>query len=322
MKRIIGLCLVLAMLLTICAVGAVSANAEIMLVFYRYGDVDFDDEVTAVDATLIQRHILHIHELSQLAEVAADYDHDGELTVVDATLVQREVLHISIPAGYGGEFSDENRIVNFYGDYCSGKAMVGVPVTFTAEAVTGTPVIHYEFWIRKPITATQYEVMYSSSASTENQFTYTFEEPGYYQIGVHSIDQVNERDLSSAYADIRFYVVEPYSLDEPVICNYHYNSIDNGTEVTVGAIGGTAPYQYCYTVTDFTTKSAYDDGVWKSVGEGEMVYSTGYIDQDTVPILPRSITSYYQYNIIVTVKDANGLESESYYVPSPELIDG
>ncbi len=67
---------------------------------YRIGDADGDDEVTIIDATVIQRTLADI-ETPDYSEEAADADQDGEVTVVDATCVQRYIAQLNAPEGIG-----------------------------------------------------------------------------------------------------------------------------------------------------------------------------------------------------------------------------
>ena len=51
------------------------------------GDVDSDEEVTVLDATLIRRHLLDIPTFA-FNEAAADADEDRSVTILDATMIQ------------------------------------------------------------------------------------------------------------------------------------------------------------------------------------------------------------------------------------------
>ena len=64
------------------------------------GDADRDGEVTATDATVIQRAIIKI-TVPNIDMIAADVDGDGELTVTDATFIQRWLIKVECPYGIG-----------------------------------------------------------------------------------------------------------------------------------------------------------------------------------------------------------------------------
>jgi len=64
------------------------------------GEVDGDDEVTIIDATLIQRKLVEM-PVSTFNELAADVDGNEELEVVDATYIQRYLAEFPIPYPIG-----------------------------------------------------------------------------------------------------------------------------------------------------------------------------------------------------------------------------
>ena len=55
------------------------------------GDADLDGEVTILDATTIQRHLVGL-PVENFSEAAADADGDGEVTILDATTIQRYLV--------------------------------------------------------------------------------------------------------------------------------------------------------------------------------------------------------------------------------------
>lgn len=52
------------------------------------GDVDFDNEVSVIDATAIQHYVAQLSQLSGDALLLADVDEDSEVSVIDATEIQ------------------------------------------------------------------------------------------------------------------------------------------------------------------------------------------------------------------------------------------
>ena len=63
---------------------------------FLLGDSDGDNDVTVIDATLIQRDITQIQLLDIERYIAADTDCDGLLTVIDSSLIQRWLADIQI----------------------------------------------------------------------------------------------------------------------------------------------------------------------------------------------------------------------------------
>lgn len=88
-KRILSLILSAALILSLCAVTAVT-NAKVVL----YGDTDGDDEVNIIDATCIQRHLLGLMQLDEASIERALVSGEDELSIVDATLIQRYDLNL------------------------------------------------------------------------------------------------------------------------------------------------------------------------------------------------------------------------------------
>ena len=57
------------------------------------GDVDLDSEVTVADATLIQKYLARICDLSDVQLENADTDNDGHISIVDATRIQEYLAY-------------------------------------------------------------------------------------------------------------------------------------------------------------------------------------------------------------------------------------
>lgn len=59
-----------------------------------YGDVNGDGDITVVDATLVQKHVVQLETLSADKQILADVNGDNTISVVDATLIQKYVVHL------------------------------------------------------------------------------------------------------------------------------------------------------------------------------------------------------------------------------------
>ncbi len=59
-----------------------------------YGDVNGDGDITVVDATLVQKHVVQLETLSADKQILADVDEDNTISVVDATLIQKYVVRL------------------------------------------------------------------------------------------------------------------------------------------------------------------------------------------------------------------------------------
>ena len=56
---------------------------------WMMGDVNLDDDVSIVDATIIQRYLAGLDQLSDQAKLLADVNQNGDVDIVDATYIQR-----------------------------------------------------------------------------------------------------------------------------------------------------------------------------------------------------------------------------------------
>lgn len=59
-----------------------------------YGDVNGDGDITVVDATLVQKHIVQFETLSADKQILADVNEDNTISVVDATLIQKYIVQL------------------------------------------------------------------------------------------------------------------------------------------------------------------------------------------------------------------------------------
>ncbi len=65
-----------------------------------YGDVDKDECVSVVDATLIQKYLAKAHSFDLMKQQMADVDADGKISAMDSTYIQQFMAAI---------YKDENR---------------------------------------------------------------------------------------------------------------------------------------------------------------------------------------------------------------------
>lgn len=59
-----------------------------------YGEVNGDGDITAVDATLVQKHVVQLETLSADKQILADVNGDNTISVVDATLIQNYIVQL------------------------------------------------------------------------------------------------------------------------------------------------------------------------------------------------------------------------------------
>lgn len=300
MKKIISIMLIMAMMLTLCilSVNATTAPAG------DIGDANCDGMLDISDATFVMRVVAGLEKATAEQTLLGDTDNDGKITIFDATNIQR--YHAKLyPHGHVGYWYNYDMLENdFYSDYESGVAMAGVPVTFTVNAETGSPVLSYELYID--------DVCVVSSNS--NSITYTFEEAGEYDVEMrinafYSTGYIGERD---------FKVVEPYESETPLFKTlYLTGKIQWGTitygvsgmKVYADAIGGTAPYQYKF-VFERPDSVSYKAETVTKVQE----YSENNV-YELEPLRYSEVDDGYggrwrdlECKLTVYIKDANGVE--------------
>ena len=70
-----------------------------------YGDVNGDGFISVVDATIIQKYIVHAQSLTAEQQLIADVSGDNIVSVLDATAIQKYIVH-SDGSGRTGELKD------------------------------------------------------------------------------------------------------------------------------------------------------------------------------------------------------------------------
>ena len=93
-------------ILNACSVADDMWESDVPTYMYRFvdsymlGDANCDDDITILDATAIQRYLVHLPVVS-FSEKAADCDGDGEVSIVDVTFIQRLLVSIDVPYNIG-----------------------------------------------------------------------------------------------------------------------------------------------------------------------------------------------------------------------------
>lgn len=303
MKRLISLFIAIVLLVSVCVFDASAALPP-----KRMGDLNDDSSVDIMDATLIQSVIAKLYEETKELEYLGDVDQDGDLSVLDATAIQlwlsKLISDEEIDLSY---FDTDVYVHDAYPDYESGKAMAGVPVTFTVNAESKVQPLTYALYVDFERVAT----------SNDGKLIYTFDECGSYIVEIDAENIFN--DSVNTIANWEYEVVEPYDYVGPEITSAYITGKHVGTvifgksgmKVCAETKGGVAPYQYKFELTrpktaeynaeeititqDFSDKNYlelerinYDDICFKDYGHS----SCG------IPCV-----------VNITVKDANGVEA-------------
>lgn len=256
MKRIICIFLLIIIIISACVM-----NVSAIPAMHYYGDVNLDRNVDILDATEIQRCLAKITEFSQLSKDLADVDADGHPTVADATMIQRKVAQLIY--GFNQKspgISADVSIANISANFNSGKAMVGVAVTFdtVAYSVEGVP-LTYEYYIDNALV--------TNEKSENSQFTYVFEESGPHTVSVKVYNKYGENEERS----IKYDVIDKGIDDSLMVSGIHANSLHlspmNDIVITAHAYGGVAPYEYRFEqkdmgiIQDYSNYNRLDLGV-------------------------------------------------------------
>lgn len=277
----IFLSVLLVILISVLTVSAVPAP-------HYMGNVDCGGEITVKDATLIQKNVAGIESFTKLQMVLADVDRDGKITVKDATTIQKHCAGIS---SYPVDMVwDSNYVDSFNTDFDSGKAMVGVPVTFTVRAFATPKPISYEYYINGEVVG---------EVTSENTFTCAFDEAGVYEVKVVIYNDFG----TTSRATICYEVVDTYASDTVKIKAFYHNRTEkpfdnrygNSTVFTADAMFGSGEYEYAFyvdgeLVQDFSEKSTYTHHWFEEQREYTLSVEvrdtvTGDIDSESMVIL-------------------------------------
>ena len=311
MKRIIKTTLALllcAVMLLSCTVPAGAALAPL-----RVGDLDFDYDVTILDATLIQRRLAGFTVVDkwytdELVDALCDADGDGEPTILDATAIQRMLAELpnrfvggDIWDYYVGDAGHHSTAEIAGTEQWSGGSevgYVGVPIEFLTRVRWGSAPRRYTLSIDGEIVE---DVAVNGDRS--HTFTYTFDEPGEYKVTTRA-----ECKYGAFSGYTRTVKIEKLPEGRPVIMGaafFDQTHMDSGDGLlTVTAAGGTGPYEYRYYVYADKKPDAEKDGL-----------ETGYVADNQINVFTLSGTeqNYYMMPSVfvqITVRDAEGKESD------------
>lgn len=304
------------------------------------GDADGDWKLTVMDATRIQRFLAGLcplesyPEMEDFAAFCADVDGDDRVTILDATRIQRMLAGLDTYAGRDDDFYFFMYDVNsfsFYPDYSSGKAMTGVPVTFRASTyadvaqkisgfLTGDEekdqyhlrAIEISREIDRDMTYAFYVDGEEVRGFEHNsEMTYTFDRAGTYEIRVVAKNRYNFTQSGYIW---KYKVVEPYSLDQPVLAYVGFSdatqqALDCGP-LYARAVGGAGSYEYRFSMIISNDDL---DGFMTNLVKDPEQYTIEYLDtRHTVARVTQeySESSVFRFTDDVSQHFANGFASQ------------
>ncbi len=103
------------------------------------GDTTIDRRIDVSDATLVQKHIVRLENLTNNALIAADVDRDNTISIKDATLIQCYVAKFE-NCGYCGTYVDPSQLPTVPATEPTTEAPATEPVTEPSTEVTTAPV--------------------------------------------------------------------------------------------------------------------------------------------------------------------------------------
>ena len=288
MKGLFGKVTAIALVVILSIICTVQAGA-VMALPLKVGDVDRDNNVTVIDATLIARFLAKLQKPTELQEALSDADGDKEMTILDSTVIQRELA--GLPGLFTGALITDYVVgfTSFHADceisiadhyFTADVCYIGVPVTFYPKAYGGP---------RRYSLSVNGETVYEVGAKDydiNKGIPLTFLEEG-----EHVITCDAECNYGQHTTSTRRVKVEKLPEDgSPAVMGavfYDEDYRSSGDSVmTVHAAGGTAPYQYQYTLY-------YDDLSPLCISsDGEITpepapsrYTTGFIGENEINLI-------------------------------------
>lgn len=294
--KISALLIIISLMISVCVFPVSAAIPP-----QRYGDIITDGSIDIMDATAIQRHIAKTEYIRTHIE-AADVDSDSKITVFDATLIQKYVAQIITEFPAGIYFGVGTYFYGVTADYDSDSALVGYPVTFTAEGYMSPGPTTASLYINSELVAQTTQTREGSKSLYD--LTYTFEEAGTYCVKVTLTNKWGSTDSANIGGDGYTYTYTvkepPTDTTTPIITSVKRDSVYNNRPVfTVNAKFGTEPYQYKYTILEYPYTS------------DAIICETDFTDSNTLDISKELGDDFYfhvydTHVFMVEVKDANG----------------
>ena len=236
--------------------GADKSSAE-GYVYGYIGDVDYDNEVSVMDATGIQRHIAQIIEYRDTNLLLADVDMDGEVGIIDATQIQMwcskhsvkaPVYHLLSTNAWGAKHKHYYKIVSVpascfedgYWEYVC-ECDENTKSTYTIKTSDAIGIHNYGDWeIYKEPTADEYGENRSYCKNCDDYKTMITDKIRDNESSLDvpyfvSLEYVSETRPNTFYVDgtdvlSRVYGKSHYAYQEGDTITYKINMSDDGNE--------------------------------------------------------------------------------------------
>lgn len=291
MKKLLAILMITAMLVS---TMAISANAA--LPPQKYGDADNDYDITIMDATAIQLHLANINMLYSDRKEAADVDGDSNVSIMDATTIQMYLAGLIGEFPAGDYYAIDKHLYGISSDFASGKAIAGIPVTFTADGYAYPGPDTFNLYVNDELV---------DKNSQSNTLSYTFEEAGTYSVHITVCDKWGDCAYSDDWSYFDFVVVDaPEDLTKPYISNIAVTKTYLiAPTITANVIYGSGDYTYSF----YVTKEVFAlDENNQPIFIDEIIYSKEKIKENSIKVEEGYLKTYGSYDVTVVVTDSNG----------------
>ena len=291
MKKIISI--MLALVFSLFAVTPAYADD-----LYLIGDADGDSELTILDATHIQRVLAGLSQTNALRDYLSDVDGSGDATILDATQIQRRlagipsIFHMDVLVPWkacisrlDSDIADDTVIVGTEASFCIIEPESEIPSEHEAY-INGIKIL---------------------SRSTESVFSCTFAKEGWYKLSAIAYDPFGGADI---------YTVTIHAVSEPTapeILSAKY--IKSEAKIAVQASGGSAPYEYQYTIRNNVTPPGPDEVYTAEFSfdldeNGDPILICRFCAESEVYVPTYQLSKTLTYYCDVQVRGADGALSE------------
>ena len=291
MKKLFAILLTATLLLS-----AMIIPANAALPPQKYGDVSYDEDVNIMDATAVQQALANLITLDSRDCEAADVDGDANVSIMDATTIQMYLANLITEFPAGDYYAIDKHLYGISSDFASGKAIAGVPVTFTADGYAYPGPDTFNLYVNDEL------VNENSQGKT---LSYTFEEAGTYSVHITVCDKWGDCAYSDDWSYFDFVVVNaPEDLTKPYISNIAVTKTYLiAPTITANVIYGSGDYTYSF----YVTKEVFAlDENNQPIFIDEIIYSKENIKENSIKVEEGYLKTFGYYDVTVVVTDSNG----------------
>lgn len=265
MRRLVSVLLATALIIM-----AFVMPADALVVDYRYGDINKDNEVDVLDAAQIQKHCADILVLEHIEYALADFDNDRDVSVLDATAIQKYSADL-----IENPRDDTNEYLEHYVEIEDIKIEAVTGANLLAEKAIDFEIIFDDVYTAlndknaryvftfKGITDEDFLKEYRRDIYTKPNVGVSFENPGIYEVEVkvYNLNRVGVYSFNK-----RFEILEKFEFDQMRFVDNTYHGI----------------YQEAFPkapadATELSYELVFDNSEFHIDGYGECTYSDYFV---------------------------------------------